>query len=83
LPKAVAVRGYVRPVEDVFFVLDGCITVGWDDAGHIVEESLGPKDVIFNPAGRFHYFRNHGASDAEFMMLVGAAGTEDVRFHSA
>jgi oxalate decarboxylase/phosphoglucose isomerase-like protein (cupin superfamily) len=83
LPKGVAVRGYVRPVEDVFFVLEGCITVGWEDAGHIVEESLGPKDVIFNPAGRFHYFRNHGASDAEFMMLVGAAGTEDVRFHSA
>jgi mannose-6-phosphate isomerase-like protein (cupin superfamily) len=83
LPKGVAVRGYVRPVEDVFFVLEGCITVGWEDAGHIVEESLGPRDAIFNPAGRVHYFRNHGASDAEFMMLVGAAGTEDVRFHSA
>jgi len=83
LPKGVAVRGYVRPVEDVFFVLKGCITVGWEDAGHIVEESLGSKDVIFNPAGRFHYFRNDGAADADFMMLVGTAAAEDIRFHKA
>ena len=83
LPKGVAVRGYDRPVEDVFFVLEGCITVGWDQAGRLVEESLGPRDAIFNPAGRVHYFRNDGAADAEFMMLVGAAGAEDVQFSSA
>jgi len=83
LPKGVAVHGYARPVEDVYFVLEGCITVGWEEAGHAVEESLGPKDAIFNPAGRVHYFRNHGAADAEFMILVGTAAAEDVRFHSA
>jgi len=83
LPKGGAVRSYARPVEDVYFVLDGCITVGWEEAGHTAEEGLGPKDAIFNPAGRVHYFRNDGASDATFMMLVGAAGAEDVRFHRA
>jgi mannose-6-phosphate isomerase-like protein (cupin superfamily) len=83
LPRGVAVRGYVRPVEDVYFVVDGCITAGWEEAGHIVEEGLGPKEVIFNPAGRVHYFRNDSASDATFIMLVGAAGAEDVRFHTA
>jgi mannose-6-phosphate isomerase-like protein (cupin superfamily) len=82
LPKGVAVHGYTRAVEDVFFVLEGCITVGWEEAGHAAEESLGPRDAIFNPAGRVHYFRNDGAADAEFMMLVGTAGAEDVRFHS-
>jgi len=83
LPKGVAVCGYARPVEDVYFVLEGCITVGWEEAGHIVEEGLGPKDAIFNPAGRVHYFRNDGAADAEFMLLVGTAGAEDVRFQAA
>jgi quercetin dioxygenase-like cupin family protein len=83
LPKGVAVGGYSRPVEDVIFVLEGCITVGWEEAGHAVEESLGPRDAVFNPAGRFHYFRNAGAADAEFMMLVGTAAAEDIRFHEA
>jgi mannose-6-phosphate isomerase-like protein (cupin superfamily) len=83
LPKGVAVHGYVRPVEDVYFVLEGCITVGWAEAGHVTEMGLGPKDAIFNPAGRVHYFRNDGASDATFIMLVGTAEAEDVRFHAA
>jgi mannose-6-phosphate isomerase-like protein (cupin superfamily) len=80
LPKGVAIRGYTRPVEDAFFVLEGCITVGWDERGGAVEEHFGPKDVIFNPAGRVHYFRNDGVADAEFMMLVGTPQWEDVSF---
>ena len=83
LPKGVAVRSYARLVEDVYFVLDGSITVGWEDDGHTVEESLGPRDAIFNPAGRIHSFRNDGTADATFMMLVGNAEPEDVRFHPA
>lgn len=83
LPRGVAVRGYARPVEDVYFVLEGCITVGWEEAGHTFEEGLGPRDAIFNPAGRVHYFRNDGAADATFMILVGTAAVEDVRFHAA
>jgi oxalate decarboxylase/phosphoglucose isomerase-like protein (cupin superfamily) len=65
------------------FVLEGCITVGWEEAGHTVEERLGPKDVILTPAGRVHYFRNDGVADAEFMLLVGTARAEDVRFQAA
>jgi quercetin dioxygenase-like cupin family protein len=80
LPKGVAIRGYTRPVEDAFFVLEGCITVGWEERGGAVEERLGPKDVIFNPAGRIHYFRNDGVADAAFMMLVGTPQVEDIRF---
>ncbi len=80
LPKGVAIRGYARPVEDAFFVLGGCITVGWEEDGHVVEERLGPKDVIFNPAGQLHYFRNDGVADAEFMMLVGTPQVEEVSF---
>jgi mannose-6-phosphate isomerase-like protein (cupin superfamily) len=83
LPKDVAVRSYVRAVEDVYFVLEGCVTVGWEDTGRKVEERLGPRDAIFNPPGRVHYFRNDGAADATFMMLVGTAEAEDVRFRPA
>ena len=83
LPKGVAVRGYARPVEDAYFVLEGCISVGWEEAGHAVEERLGPKDLIFNPAGRVHYFRNDGVADAKFMLLAGPARAEDVRSQAA
>src|SRR6266700_2506447 len=51
LPKGVAIRGYARPVEDAYFVLQGSITVGWEEDGRTLEERLGPKDAIFNPAG--------------------------------
>ena len=83
LPRGVAVRGYTRSVEDVYFVMEGYITAGWEEAGRVAEESLGPKDAIFNPSGRVHYFRNDAVSDATFMMLVGTAEAEDVRFHAA
>jgi quercetin dioxygenase-like cupin family protein len=80
LPRGAAIRGYARPVEDAFFVLEGCITVGWEERGGTVEERLGPMDVIFNPAGRVHWFANDGVADAEFMMLVGTPQAEDVSF---
>ena len=45
--------------------------------------AVGPNDVIFNPSGRAHYFRNDGVTDAEFMLLVGTPKAEDVRFQAA
>jgi mannose-6-phosphate isomerase-like protein (cupin superfamily) len=83
LPKGVGVRGYSRAVEDAYFVIEGCITVGWEESGHTVEERLGSKDVIFNPAGRVHCFRNDGVTDAQFMLLVGTPKAEDLRFQMA
>ncbi|MBV9376232.1 MAG: cupin domain-containing protein [Alphaproteobacteria bacterium] len=83
LPKGVAVCGYTRPAEDAYFVLEGCVTVGWEESGHRVEERLGPKDVIWNPAGRMHYFRNDGVADAQFLLLAGTSNVADVRFQAA
>jgi len=83
LPKGVAVCGYARPVEDAYFVLDGCVTVGWEWSGNRIEERLGPKDVIFNPAGRMHYFRNDSVTDAQFLLLAGTTNVADVRFQAA
>ena len=83
LPKGAAVRGHARAVEDAYFVLEGCVTVGWQESGYSVEERLGPKDLIFNPKGRVHYFRNDGIADAEFLLLVGTAQGDDVLFQAA
>jgi mannose-6-phosphate isomerase-like protein (cupin superfamily) len=83
LPKGVAVHGYSRSVEDAYFIIEGFVTVGWQETGHMVEERLGAKDVIFNPAGRIHYFRNDGVTDAELILLAGTPSAEDVTFQPA
>ena len=83
LPRGVAIKPYVREVEDVYFVLEGAITVGWEQDGEIVERRLGERDLMFNPAGRAHYFRNDGAADAEFTMVMGSPKPQPVAFEAA
>jgi mannose-6-phosphate isomerase-like protein (cupin superfamily) len=83
LPKGVAVRPYAREVEDVYFVLDGAITVGWEEGGETVERRLGARDLIFNPAGRPHFFRNDGVGDAQFTMVMGSPKPRPVAFEAA
>lgn len=83
LPKGVAVKPYSRDVEDVYFVLDGTVTVGWEENGKVVEQRLGSRDLIFNPAGRAHYFRNDGVTDAQFTMVVGSPQPENIPFQAA
>ena len=38
------------------------------------------RDLILNPAGQRHDFRNEGLTDAQFMMIVGTPKPEDVEF---
>jgi mannose-6-phosphate isomerase-like protein (cupin superfamily) len=83
LPRGAGVRGYGRAVEDAYFVLEGAVTIGWVEAGRTVEERLGPKDLILNPPGRVHYFRNAGLADAVFVLLAGTAEPADMRFEAA
>lgn len=80
LPRGVGVRGYERDVEEAYFVIEGCLTVGWEENGRTVEQTLGPRDLILNPPGRRHYFRNEGVGDAQFMMVVGTPKAENVNF---
>jgi len=83
LPRGVAIRPYVREVEDVYFVLGGTLTVGWEQDGEVVERRLGERDLMFNPAGRAHYFRNDGAADAQFTMVMGSPRPQPVAFEAA
>jgi mannose-6-phosphate isomerase-like protein (cupin superfamily) len=83
LPKGAGVRVYDRGVEDAYFVLSGTITAGWEEDGQSAEQRLGPYDLILNPAGRKHWFRNDGLADATFMLLAGTPQPDDVRFAAA
>lgn len=83
LPRGNGVQPYVRDVEEAYLVLEGCVTVGWEAEGRTCEERLGPKDLILNPAGQPHWFRNEGFGDAQFMMVVGTPQPEDVAFRAA
>jgi mannose-6-phosphate isomerase-like protein (cupin superfamily) len=83
LPKGVAVRAYERDVEDAYLVVEGCVAVGWEENGRRVERRLGERDLVFNPAGRAHYFRNDGVEDAQFFMVVGTPKPEDIAFRAA
>ena len=83
LPRGNGVRAYTRGVEEAYLVLEGCISVGWQDNGSAVEQRLGPRDLILNPAGQTHYFRNDGVTDAQFMMIVGTPQPEDIEFKAA
>jgi mannose-6-phosphate isomerase-like protein (cupin superfamily) len=80
LPRGVGVRAYERHVEEAYLVLEGCMTVGWEENGKSVEQRLGPRDLILNPAGQPRYFKNDGLTDAQFMMIVGTPQPEDVTF---
>lgn len=83
LPRGAAIKPYVREVEDVFFVLEGTLVVGWEQDGEIVERRLGARDLMFNPAGRAHYFRNDGVTDAQFSMVIGSPTPQPVSFVAA
>jgi mannose-6-phosphate isomerase-like protein (cupin superfamily) len=80
LPPGAGVRAYERDVEDAYFVTDGVLIAGWEDGGRSVEQRLAPKDVMFNPAGQAHYFRNEGPSECQFFMVIGTTEPERVKF---
>ncbi|MBP0494596.1 cupin domain-containing protein [Pararoseomonas indoligenes] len=84
IPAGAGVKPYSRDVEDAFLVLEGSLTVGWEDeAGNGVEVELGPRDLVMNPAGRRHWFRNNSAGPVTVWQVIGTAEPETVRFEAA
>jgi mannose-6-phosphate isomerase-like protein (cupin superfamily) len=59
-------------VEEVFFVLEGSLTCIWSDGQAEVERVLGPRDMIWIPAGIWRGVRNDGTVEARFLTLLGA-----------
>lgn len=83
IPAGAGVKPHARDVEDALLVLEGNLVVGWEEEGRIVEKELGPRDLVFNPAGRRHWFRNAGIGPCTAWCVVGEAGAESARFEAA
>lgn len=83
VPPRARVRAYTRGVEDVYFVLKGHLTAGWEKQGVTEEQILGAKDLIFNPPNTARFFRNDGTEMVEFLLLVGSPTPESVQFESS
>jgi mannose-6-phosphate isomerase-like protein (cupin superfamily) len=58
--------------EEVFFCLEGRITVSWARDGEIIETGLNAKDMIMNPPGHMHGYRNNGVEPAYLMIMLGS-----------
>lgn len=83
VPSRVGVQPFTRPVEDAFMVLEGSLTVGWEEDGQSVEVELGPRDLVKTPAGRAHWFRNDGAGAATVWHVIGTADDDGVAYRAA
>ena len=83
VPAGVGIKPYARDVEDAFLVLEGSLTVGWEDNGVSAEVELGPRDLVLNPAGRRHWFRNNSAGPCTVWNVIGSETPETVRFERA
>lgn len=63
-------------VEELFFVLEGTLTCIWGDGTGEIERTLGPRDLIWIPAGIWRGVRNDGDKDVAFLTMLGAQKPE-------
>jgi mannose-6-phosphate isomerase-like protein (cupin superfamily) len=63
-------------VEELFFVLEGELTCIWSDGNRQVERKLGPRDLVWIPAGVWRGVRNDGAKEVAFLTMLGAQKPE-------
>jgi len=63
-------------VEELFFVLEGHLTCIWSDGKRQIERTLGPRDLVWIPAGIWRGVRNDGGSDVMFLTMLGAQKPE-------
>ena len=63
-------------VEEVFYVLAGSLTCIMSDGRNEIERTLGPRDMIWIPAGIWRGVRNDGDKDTAFLTLLGAQKPE-------
>ena len=63
---------HTHEVEEVFFVLQGILTVFIEDeAGHQLRRRLGPWECIACPPGVIHGFQNESLEPVYFQVMLG------------
>ncbi|MEL4072421.1 cupin [Ochrobactrum sp. GPK 3] len=80
IPSKVGVKPFTRNVEDAYLVLEGSLTVGWEENGETVEVELGARDLLKTPARQAHWFYNNSVTPATVWHVIGESGPETVRF---
>ncbi len=73
LPPGQGGSAHTHEIEEVFFVLQGTLTVFLEDAaGNRVSTELGPWELVSCPAGVPHGFENCGTADVFMQTMIGA-----------
>lgn len=81
LPPGQGGSAHTHEVEEAFFVLEGRLTVFFQDAdGRRAEAVLGPRDVVSCPAGVAHGFRNDGGEDVLMQVMIGSGAPGPIGF---
>jgi mannose-6-phosphate isomerase-like protein (cupin superfamily) len=81
LPPTKGVATHLHEAEEIFFVLEGQLTVRWEDKGNeVVETVLGKWDMLFTPPGRYLGFRNAGNEGCYFQVMIGARDPQRPRY---
>src|SRR5215212_2901422 len=62
---------HTHEVEEIFFVLQGQLTCFWVDGDDRVEQTLGPWEMVFNPADVVHGYQNNTAENVYCQIMLG------------
>lgn len=74
VPPGQGNAAHTHEVEEVFFVLQGYLTVFFeDDDGRRVEVKLGPWECVSSPPGVVHGYQNDSLEPVYFQVMLGKA----------
>lgn len=72
VPPGQGNAAHTHEVEEVFFVLQGCLTVFIEDQhGNRVSRTLGPWECIACPPGVVHGYQNESREPVWFQVILG------------
>lgn len=71
---------HAHEIEESFLIIDGVLTVGWEQDGQVVEVKLGPKDMILNARDVPHGFRNEGVEPVLMSISVDVGKPQPPRY---
>lgn len=77
VPPGQGNAAHTHEVEEAFFVLQGHVTVFYEDeAGHRAEADLGPWDAVSCPPGVIHGYVNRHVEPCYLQVMLGTAQPE-------